>query len=348
MVIVVSGGIRLHFAAHPELSPDDDMLHPMQALLPGVPWIESPFFEEFAEQVWTDPERLRIAREMHTQGFSVIDFPDPDFDAIAETIRRDLAPQFDLDRWRTVGDISLRVQDAWQSHEGVRRLAANPQVLEILSDLYGRKAWPFQTLNFPVGTQQSAHSDAVHFSSVPDRFMCGVWVALEDIHEDAGPLEYYPGSHRWPAYGNDQLGLCASDHDGPMGQGVYEPIWRELIRLHGTAPQRFLARKGQAVIWAANVLHGGSPQHDKNRTRWSQVTHYYFEGCAWYTPMGTDLWLQKAMVREPRNIAGGQAVMKGGYLGKPVAPQAWQGSPAAEHRTSARRTDFLSRLFRSA
>jgi ectoine hydroxylase-related dioxygenase (phytanoyl-CoA dioxygenase family) len=28
--------------------------------------------------------------------------------------------------------------------------------------------------------------------------MCGVWVALEDMSEGAGPLEYYPGSHKWP------------------------------------------------------------------------------------------------------------------------------------------------------
>ena len=29
--------------------------------------------------------------------------------------------------------------------------------------------------------QQAAHSDALHFSSEPEGFMCGVWVALEDI-----------------------------------------------------------------------------------------------------------------------------------------------------------------------
>jgi hypothetical protein len=37
-------------------------------------------------------------------------------------------------------------------------------------------------------------------------------------------------------------------------------------------------------VWSANLLHGGSPQRDKNRTRKSQVTHYFFEGCKYYTP----------------------------------------------------------------
>ena len=100
----------------------------------------------------------------------------------------------------------MRLQDGWKFDEDVLSLATNATVLEILSTLYGRKAWPFQTLNFPLGTQQHYHSDAVHFSSVPERFMCGVWVALEDIGEEQGPLEYYPGSHAWPIYSNEHIG----------------------------------------------------------------------------------------------------------------------------------------------
>ena len=54
----------------------------------------------------------------------------------------------------------------------------------MLFSLYGREPFPFQTLNFPYGSRQHYHSDAVHFNSLPKGFMCGVWVALEDIHED--------------------------------------------------------------------------------------------------------------------------------------------------------------------
>ena len=28
--------------------------------------------------------------------------------------------------------------------------------------------------------------------------MCGVWIALEDVDPDEGPLSYYPGSPRLP------------------------------------------------------------------------------------------------------------------------------------------------------
>ena len=67
---------------------------------------------------------------------------------------------------------------------------------------YGREPLPFQTLNFRVGTQQEPHSDAFHFNSDPPGFMCGVWVALEDIDEASGPLVYFPGSQS-PAGGHD-------------------------------------------------------------------------------------------------------------------------------------------------
>ena len=44
----------------------------------------------------------------------------------------------------------------------------------------------------------------------------------------------------------------------------------------------------EAIVWAANLLHGGAHQNDRDRTRFSQVTHYFFEGCRYYTPMASE------------------------------------------------------------
>jgi len=44
--------------------------------------------------------------------------------------------------------------------------------------------------------------------------------------------------------------------------------------------QRFLARKGDALIWAADLAHGGSPITDPRLTRRSLVTHYTPESTA--------------------------------------------------------------------
>jgi hypothetical protein len=47
----------------------------------------------------------------------------------------------------------MRIGDAWRFDVDVRAIAANAQVIELLSAIYGLKAWPAQTLNFPVGSQ---------------------------------------------------------------------------------------------------------------------------------------------------------------------------------------------------
>jgi ectoine hydroxylase-related dioxygenase (phytanoyl-CoA dioxygenase family) len=176
-----------------------------------------------------------------------------------------------------------RIQDGWRFDENVRAIARSPKILGILEEIYGREPLPFQTLNFYVGTQQAAHSDALHFNSMPAGFMCGVWVALEDMDMDNGPLIYYPGSHKLPELRMKDIGAEAREEDYPK----YEQYIRELIEREGLQPEYGTISKGQALIWASNLLHGGAPQHDMARTRHSQVTHYFFKDCKYYTPMLT-------------------------------------------------------------
>lgn len=288
--------------------------------LPGVPAIESPFFARIFTDPSVDAETRRVATELAVKGYAVIDFPDPQFDARAEAIKSQLHRHYDFDQWRETGHkagVSLRVQDAWQFNAHVRDLACNQHVLDLLSRLYGRKAWPFQTLNFPVGTQQHFHTDSVHFSSSPERFMCGVWVALEDIDDSNGPLMYFPGSHKWPIYTNEHIGRCVAQMQGTPTQAIYESMWRELVDASGVQPEYFHAKKGQALIWAANLMHGGSAQADPSRTRWSQVTHYFFDDCSYYTPMMSDPFYGSIAFRDLVNIATGASVPHR-YAGEPV------------------------------
>jgi hypothetical protein len=132
--------------------------------------------------------------------------------------------------------------------------------------------------------------------------MCGVWVALEDVTLDSGPLCYYPGSHNLPVYDSRQVGFTPSQR---TQQDVYEPLWNKLIETHRLRKQVFTAKAGDALIWTANLLHGGEPILRAGSTRWSQVTHYYFEGCRYYTPMHSDLIEGKVAHRDPVNIAMG-------------------------------------------
>lgn len=308
----------------------------MTSLLPGIPRVESPLFHaELDDFGWTE-EELRVALDLHERGFAVIDFPDPDLDARIERIKDDLAPLFaiDLDDPTAIKNDGrdLRVQDAWLFHEDVRAIATNTEVINLLQRLYGRPPVPFQTLNFPVGTQQHLHSDSNHFSSIPERFMCGVWLAMEDVHADAGPLTYLPGSHTWPVLTNIMVGRKAAGERAASAQTPFQEAWTAMVRASGKRQETFLARKGQALIWAANLLHGGSPQRDATRTRWSQVTHYYFEDCIYYTPGHSDEPIGRLEVRSVRNICTGQ-IQPNLFLGEDFekARAGWQ-EPASRQQ----------------
>lgn len=283
----------------------------MKNLLPGVPLIESPFVQKIFDAPDIEPETRRIALDLAIKGYAVLKFPDPEFNAKAEAIKAGLHSQYDFDQWRQIGHArggGLRVQNAWRSHTEVRDLACNPQLLDLLSTLYGRRALPFQTLNFPVGTQQHVHTDSIHFSTNPERFMCGVWVALEDTDADNGPLVFYPGSHRWPIYTNEHVGRCVTHMAEAPTQAIYHDMWNALVEQSGLRPEYFHAKKGEALIWAANLLHGGAHQSDPQRTRWSQVTHYFFEDCAYYTPMMSDTFYGNIAFRKPVNVTTGKEI----------------------------------------
>lgn len=305
------------------------MATPKETNLPGVPTFDHPQRHELLKDA--DPEIQRVAEDLHRDGYAVIDFPDPGIGRLMEEIQAALTPRFDFGHWREklwpVSD-GLRLQDIWQEVEAVRRIACNERILEILSAVFGRKAFPFQTLNFPVGTQQTLHSDAAFFSSVPDGFMCGVWLAFEATDESNGALQYAPGSHRAPLLTNDLIGMRATGGDQKKLQERLAFAWQDLVKGNGYRPEIFEAKKGQALIWSAHLLHGGSRHADIERTRWSQVTHYYFEDCLYWTPSYSDTFEGHTYVRAPFNILTGETE-ESTYLGRPVPASEGAAGPAA-------------------
>jgi hypothetical protein len=247
------------------------------------PWFDAPEadYRVRAHALSNRPEMTDIAARFREKGWLVHDFGFAEDDLAAAAAYT-----------RAIG--SGRVQDAWLVNRAVRRLAQHPAVIAFLSELYQRPAFPFQTLNFPRGTQQGVHSDTWHFNSQPQGFMCGVWVALEDIEAGSGPLLYYSGSQRLPIFSAADVKAKAS--------GDYNRLMAETVTATGLAPETALLRRGQALIWAANLFHGGSAITRAGATRLSQVSHYYFEGCHYFTPQLSDPEAGHTFWREPYNL----------------------------------------------
>lgn len=203
------------------------------------------------------------------------------------------------DTRRVIASGKRRAQDLWRRSPAIKALACDAGVLSFLSKLYGRRAFPFQTLSFVKGSEQKPHADTFHFSSTPERMMCGVWIALEKADEENGPLVYYPGSHRLPVY-------APADVGGGDYATNYEPFVAAELSKGRFGRKEALMKKGEAFLWSANLFHGGAPIRDCSRTRLSLVTHYFFDDCTYVTPMREKDG--KAHTREVYDIAAGRFV----------------------------------------
>lgn len=279
--------------------------------LTGQPWIdrEPDVFNQHLAQGGFEPWSEQ-AVQLQRDGFCLLDLADPSFLACCDAVIEGLKPRMetDLQRWREGRGGAPRLQDGWQNHPEVRAIALHPAILALLRTLYGREPFAFQSLNFAVGSQQHFHSDAVHFHSYPLGYMCGVWVALEDIRQESGPLHYYPGSHRLPYHSATSLGLVPAEVAAEAHpQRFFEPLWRQVVQQRQLEERRFLPKRGQALIWHANLLHGGTPVSDRASTRWSQVTHYFFADCLYTTPLQSFAPEQGGTcLRNPFDIARGE------------------------------------------
>jgi hypothetical protein len=242
------------------------------------------------------PDERAFAESLARDGAATIDLP-ADALALCDRAVAETDPLFE-------GDRRARVPDAWRRSRAVRRLACRPEILRLLRASYGRQPFAFQTLSFRRGTEQALHSDTIHFNSEPAGFMCGVWIALEDVDPRSGPLLYQPGSHRLPVLSMRDVGVdgapAVEDYDR-----CYEPHFREQLDAAGLQTCPLLLRKGQAFAWAANLAHGGAAIEDPALTRRSLVVHYYFRDSVYYTPRLSDERSGQLHLRLPADIGAG-------------------------------------------
>jgi ectoine hydroxylase-related dioxygenase (phytanoyl-CoA dioxygenase family) len=162
----------------------------------------------------------------------------------------------------------LDLHDASAATEAI--IFAEP-IRRFLNILFERPALAFQSLGFYYGSQQELHQDSAFVRvNSPMEFVAS-WIALEDIKPGSGELVYYPGSHTLPhLFGGSHVWL---EYDDPQILKFAESL-HQSAKEAGLTLQRFNPRKGDVLIWAAGLMHGGGPVTDPNLTRKSLVTHY--------------------------------------------------------------------------
>lgn len=315
------------------------------------PWIDSPFFATELAACGFDAETRRLVEHYAEHGWVVVN---PQIaDATIEAANAGLRDRF-VQTYEPYYADETRIQDAWWWNDGVKQIATAPRILELLRIFYRREPIPFQTLNFRVGSQQRTHSDIIHFDSIPFGYMAGVWTAMEDVDLRNGPLHYYHASHKLPRFDMHDIGITAEGTVGYEKYHHYEDFVEELMKAKRGERLELQMKRGQSLIWAANLFHGGSPIVDNGRTRLSQVTHYYFEGCIYYTPLFSDLGLGKIVTRTIHDIRTNQVVPHF-YNGKEIAnpgqwpPQVlppWAAVPRQAKRKATNIKNAIARLLR--
>lgn len=174
---------------------------------------------------------------------------------------------------------SPRIVESYKKSLNCKKLALHKKVIEKIFYLYGCKPKAFSTINFLRSTQQPLHSDYAHFGTLPELLLVGTWIALQDIDKDSGPLQVVPGSHKFNIYryaNHNNGNLPKSINEVKKFYNKYENWVKERIKRKKLKPVTPVMKKGDCIIWSANMLHGSPKCKNPKLSRRSQVTHWTF------------------------------------------------------------------------
>lgn len=164
-----------------------------------------------------------------------------------------------------------KLLDAYAHSETLQKLILSEKIVRFLTVVFDRPPLAFQGLYFETGSRQDIHQDTAYVRVNHPMELAASWIAMEDIKQGSGELEYYVGSHRIPEYlfeGKDKWMPYGSTEHARFLSHLKE----ESERI-GLKREQFRPMKGDALIWHADLCHGGSPV-TKETTRRSFVTHY--------------------------------------------------------------------------
>lgn len=188
----------------------------------------------------------------------------------------------------------IKINDLFLDEPQVRNLALSERLTKVLAGLFGGAPLVCNSLNFIWGSQQPDHVDSWFMPApvgqgesqkrhwwqpkpaepeMPDfnKRLAVSSICLEDVAPEAGPLVYYPGSHKIPPFRFPNGGFAALS-DGTVQCTDYV---HEEIRKRGLRREEFLGEAGDVFLWHGQLVHGGSVIKEPSRTRKTLVTHYW-------------------------------------------------------------------------
>ncbi|WP_460415320.1 phytanoyl-CoA dioxygenase family protein [Pseudomonas sp. microsymbiont 2] len=146
----------------------------------------------------------------------------------------------------------------------------------------------YTSLFYERGSAQDIHRDTPYFSTKPEMYYLGVWVALEDANEQNGALNVMRGGHKIPEPDRTAIALAnyPSLAEVPSSSAeLWSDFQAEVQRLcaqAGIEKEQVCVNAGDTVIWHPQLPHGGGAIQDFSKTRFSFVMHT--------TPLGVPVY----------------------------------------------------------
>ena len=267
-----------------------------------APWLDSPDAEARIQARLDSGEidsgEAELCRKWARDGYLILEnfFHEETLDNAWNAYEREIASGAVTPPVETMFDgdtLPGRVANVHFHVEEMDQVMHDQGMPKIMSLLVGGKAIPFQTIVGHKSSQQLEHSDSIHMTTYPTGYLAANWIAFEDIHPDSGPLIYYPGSHKLPYVFSEELGM-EMDQEYKEYRRVYEPAIQKVIKDNQLVGKYFLPKKGDVLLWHANLLHGGSKLNGSaHPSRKALVCHFFGAGCVCYHDLtGTPAHIQ--------------------------------------------------------
>ncbi|MBV8553577.1 MAG: phytanoyl-CoA dioxygenase family protein [Acidobacteriaceae bacterium] len=171
--------------------------------------------------------------------------------------------------------VQTRVVDSYVYYESALDLLLSDSIARFMRIIFDDAPLLFQSLSFEMGSEGALHQDTGYVVVNSPMELAATWIALEDVREGSGELIYIPGSHRMPEFHfSGEFKHWSEPRDGAEQQQQWIRLLGENAERMGLRTEIFRPQKGDALIWAADLAHGGSPIQDRSLTRRSLVGHF--------------------------------------------------------------------------
>ncbi|MES2584780.1 MAG: phytanoyl-CoA dioxygenase family protein [Pseudomonadota bacterium] len=162
----------------------------------------------------------------------------------------------------------------------LKQLALYRPLTEALREVIGDELGLHLALTGWVSTERNFHQDT--YLNPPDLWShyVAAWIALDDVHADAGPFQFVRGSHTWNVLRRDKLMAYLTPEEREMSnwpsftqEWVSQACEAEIAR-RGASVEEFIPKGGDLLIWHSNLIHRGSQPRNPELLRKSLICHY--------------------------------------------------------------------------